>query len=118
MYIPPIDRIELLNDVRAMRRDAVKAFVDDTYLGYITRAELQTTLAELAMTFDMYSSSQGAPPSAMLYCQLVAECLACRKPSIVSTALASLESHERALADADVLRECLGVGEVRPCCCK
>ena len=57
VYIPPIDRAELLADLRAANRDAVKAFVDDVYLGYITLRDLQASLDELAVSHEKWADS-------------------------------------------------------------
>ena len=122
VYIPPLDTVELLKDVMGhCEEHAVKALVDDTYLGYISQAELDSALLALQPSANQFRIEATSKPgvscsssSAGIYKQLVAECLACRKPGIVEAALASLEAADALLllSDADVLRECLGVGEV------
>lgn len=117
VYIPPLDREELVQDMRSPEhcQDAVKAFVDDVYLGYLHASELHAALEELMPG----GGSRPVQDSLPLYCQIIAECLACRRPGIVSAALQSVQGSaecNKVLADANVLRECLGVGEVTACC--
>lgn len=112
VYIPPLDREELVQDMRSPEhcQDAVKAFVDDVYLGYLHASELHAALEELMPG----GGSRPVQDSLPLYCQIIAECLACRRPGIVSAALQSVQGSaecNKVLADANVLRECLGVGE-------
>ncbi len=50
MYIPPLEKDELLLDIRsACRVESAKAVVDDTYLGYIQQRELRQLLDEFAL---------------------------------------------------------------------
>ena len=50
VYIPPLEKDELLLDIRsACRVESAKAVVDDTYLGYIQQRELRQLLDEFAL---------------------------------------------------------------------
>jgi hypothetical protein len=53
VYIPPIEKDLLLRDLRQHHlKDAAKAVVDDTFLGYIKLEELEQQLRELFMEAD------------------------------------------------------------------
>ncbi|KAK9840929.1 hypothetical protein WJX81_000905 [Elliptochloris bilobata] len=120
VYIPPIDKDELIRELRAaISSECVcdlaltKAVVDDAYLGYISIPELLALLGEALAG----SAGSGAPAAAALavYRSLVAECLACRAPAIVDVGLAQLALADEAWTCPRVLEEALSVGQDPDC---
>ena len=86
-----------------------QAVVDDTYLGYISLAELRGLLADCSGANPLRS---GCAPAALA--ELVAECLACRAPDIVALGVSYL-GEEDAWGCARVLHEALSVGQDPDC---
>ncbi|EIE22354.1 hypothetical protein COCSUDRAFT_66578 [Coccomyxa subellipsoidea C-169] len=123
VYIPPIDKDELLKEMRifltletpgddftTVMPALAKAVVDDTNLGYIKPKELQELLG------SMREAAESCPGgcAAEAFPALVAECFACRVPHIVDMGVDMLPS-EAAWGCPRVMREALSVGQDPDC---
>ncbi|KAK9829695.1 hypothetical protein WJX72_007404 [[Myrmecia] bisecta] len=111
VYIPPLEKDRLLKDLEGPHMvDAVKALVDDTYLGYVSLADLQSYLGDLVGRSLARGSQQ-----AHIFFAIVAECLACRSPDIVRVGVHSMSKHKAAWEHPRVILEALSVAQDPDC---
>eukprot|EP00884_Botryococcus_braunii_P014622 jgi/Botrbrau1/23160/Bobra.0041s0011.1 len=107
VYIPPVEKELLLKHLRKeFKKDAAKAFVDDTFLGYICKMELAMHIHELCLEANKQDAAEG------VYCALVEACLSCQQsPEIVKLGADELRTSNVAWRNIACLHEALAAAQ-------